>query len=400
MLSLIQQTRFMVRANLASLPRRLPISLSMVFSVTLVVCVLCGFLSMAKGFERALTGAGSPLVAVVLGGGTTQEIASDIPAEAIRTLQAMPGDIGAVRDPNGALMMSRELVTFVEARQRGDGAERTLALRGMDASGPSLRDRARLSAGRLFTPGAREIVVGARIADEFRGLGVGRTVRFGAVDWTVVGQFSANGSAFESEIWADLDAVRAAFDRQGQVQSLRLRLKSTAGLTPLQEALAAIPGAPLVAVSEADLYAAQSERTSRLIRLFGWPIALLMAIGATAGALNTMMTSVSDRTVEIATVRALGFSPLSAFVATWVEAMVLAAAGAAIGLLASWLAFNGWQASTVGANNARMAFQLSVSGDVLRAAGLLGLAVGIVGGAIPAVVAARVPLIRALRARG
>ena len=203
-----------------------------------------------------------------------------------------------------------------------------------------------------------------------------------------------------SELWADLDPVRAAFDRQGQVQSLKLRLTGPTALKRLQDTLATIAGTPLIALSEADLYAAQSGRTASLIRLFGWPLALLMAVGATAGALNTMMSSVSNRAVEIATVRALGFSRLSAFLGTWTEAMVLASAGVILGLVASWLIFNGWQASTIGANNARMAFQLAVTPGVLLTAGLLGLAIGIAGGALPAIAATRLPITAALRARG
>jgi putative ABC transport system permease protein len=388
-----RQTLVMIRTNLSSLPRRFAISASMALSVALVVCVLAGFLSMAKGFETALTGAGSPSVAVILGGGTNQETGSDIPASVIRTLDAITGDLGVARDGGGRLVSSREIVVPVDVKQR------TLALRGMDAAGRSIRDGITLSAGRLFTPGAREIVVGVRLADEF-GLGVGDIVRLGAVDWTVAGHFSTHGSAFESELWADLDAVRAAFDRQGQVQSLKLRLTGPASLRRLQDTLATITETPLVALTEADLYAAQSGRTASLIRLFGWPIALLMALGATAGALNTMMSSVTDRTVEIATVRALGFSRLSAFLGTWVEAVVLASAGVVLGLFASWLIFNGWQASTIGANNARMAFQLAVTRDVLLTAGLLGLAIGILGGALPALAATRLPLTAALRARG
>jgi putative ABC transport system permease protein len=395
----MKQTRVMIRANLCSLPRRFSISASMVLSVALVVCVLTGFLAMAKGFEAALTGAGSPMVAVVLGGGTNQEAGSDIPAAVIRTVDAMTGDIGVSRDSTGNLMSSREIVVAVDAKQQADGTTRTLALRGMDAAGLSIRDDITLASGHVFTPGAREIVVGDRLAGEF-GLNIGDIVRLGAVDWTVVDRFSAHGSAFESEIWADLDAVRSAFDRQGQVQSLRLRLTNTASLKVLQDKLATITGTPLVALSEADLYAGQSGRTASLIRLFGWPLALLMAIGATAGALNTMMSSVSDRTVEIATVRALGFSRLSAFLGTWVEAVILASAGVTLGLATSWLAFNGWQASTIGANNARMAFQLTVTPDVMLTAGLLGLAIGIFGGALPAFVATKLPLTAALRARG
>ncbi|GES51232.1 membrane protein [Rhizobium sp. NBRC 114257] len=391
-----KQAFVMIRANLFSLPRRISISVSMVFSVALVVCVLAGFLAMARGFETALQSAGSNSLAVVLGGGTNQEAGSDVPASVIRTLSAMTEDIGVTRDTNGMPIFSREIVVAVDAKSNGSEEGLTLALRGMDQSGPSIRDHIALPSGRLFTPGSREIVVGDRLARQV-GISIGGTLRLGTVDWTVVGLFSARGSAFESEIWGDLDAVRSAFDRQGQVQSLRLRLSDPTSVSRLQAKLDTIKTSPLHAVIEADLYSAQSARTASLIRLFGWPLALLMAIGATAGALNTMMNSVSDRTVEIATVRALGFSRISAFLGTWVEAIVLAALGVAFGLLASWLAFNGWQASTVGTNGTRMAFQLSVTGDVMATAGLLGLAIGILGGALPATVASRLPLTAALR---
>ncbi|MBY2906515.1 ABC transporter permease [Rhizobium leguminosarum] len=400
MSSTLKQIFLMIRVNLGSLPRRLWISLSMVLSVALVVAVLAGFLAMARGFEAALQGAGSTGIAVILGGGTNQETGSDVPAEAIRSLTAATGGIGVARNAAGGLALSREIVVAVDVTRASDGADQTLSLRGMDLAGPGLRDRATLSAGRLFSPGARDIVVGARIADEFSGFAVGDKVRLGAVDWTVVGHFTSGGSAFESEIWADLEAVQSAFDRQGQVQSLRVRLAGAGGLPVLQEHLSVFPGAPLTAVSEADLYAAQSERTASLIRLFGWPLALLMAVGATAGALNTMMSSVSDRTVEIATLRLLGFGRLPAFTATWVEAVLLSVAGVALGILASWLAFNGWQASTMGADNTKMAFQLDVSADVALTAGLLGLAIGIIGGALPALAATRLSLTSALRARG
>ncbi|MBY2917886.1 ABC transporter permease [Rhizobium leguminosarum] len=400
MSSTLKQIFLMIRVNLGSLPRRLWISLSMVLSVALVVAVLAGFLAMARGFEAALQGAGSTGIAVILGGGTNQETGSDVPAEAIRSLTAATGGIGVARNAAGGLALSREIVVAVDVTRASDGADQTLSLRGMDLAGPGLRDRATLSAGRLFSPGARDIVVGARIADEFSGFAVGDKVRLGAVDWTVVGHFTSGGSAFESEIWADLEAVQSAFDRQGQVQSLRVRLAGAGGLPVLQEHLSVFPGAPLTAVSEADLYAAQSERTASLIRLFGWPLALLMAVGATAGALNTMMSSVSDRTVEIATLRLLGFGRLPAFTATWVEAVLLSVAGVALGILASWLAFNGWQASTMGADNTKMAFQLDVSAEVALTAGLLGLAIGIIGGALPALAATRLSLTSALRARG
>ena len=400
MSSKLKQTQVMIRANLLSLPRRFAIAVSMALSVALVVCVLAGFLSMAAGFEKALKSAGSPSVAVILGGGTNQENGSDVPAGAIRTIEAMRGDIGAVRDTAGNLVSSREIVVTVEVPGDQTGVAKMLALRGMDPTGHYLRDGVTLTAGRFAKPGAREIVVGERIAAEFPALAIGRQVRLGSVNWTVVGYFSSGGSAFESEIWADLDAVRSAFDRLGEVQSVRLRLGGPGAIDKLKTTLGNISATPMVAVTEADLYAAQSSGTANLIRMFGWPVALLMALGATAGALNTMMSSVSDRAVEIATVRALGFSRLSAFIATWAEAVALAAVGVIFGLVVSWFVFNGWQASTIGANNASISFQLTINEGVLLTAGLLGLSVGIVGGALPAFYATRLPLTAALRARG
>ena len=397
----MKQIRVMIRANLVSLKRRLAIAFSMALSVALAVCVLVGFLSMASGFESVLKNSGSDTVAVVLGGGTNQEFGSDIPSEAIRALQATRADIGVDRNRTGNIILSQELVQPVIAELGENGVQRTLSLRGMSKDGAQLRDKATISEGRMFSSGAREIAVGCQLAADLPELAVGNTVRLGTVNWKIVGHYEAAGSVFESEIWSGLDAVRGAFDRQGHVQTLRMRLTDPAALLQLQTALEGLTNAtPLTAMTEADLYKGQSRRTVDLIRYFGWPIAILMAFGATAGAVNTMMSSVSDRTVEIATVRALGFSRLSAFTATWVESVLIASIGTALGLAVSWAVFNGWQASTLGANNTHMAFKLEVSQSVIQTVAIFGVTIGIIGGVLPALSATRIPLIAALRTQG
>ncbi|MFS4583131.1 ABC transporter permease [Phaeobacter sp. C3_T13_0] len=396
----IKQVKVMISANLRSLPRRLWISLSMVLSVALVVAVLTGFLAMAKGFETALAGNGSARIAVILGGGTNQETSSDIPSGVVRSLQATSADLGLTRDDTGAVLFSREIVVPVEIQSDANGTLLTLAMRGMDFTGIELRKSAAVAVGRSFTPGTREIVVGRDLAARTGVFGIGERVRLGAVDWQVVGHFEAGGGAMESEIWGGLEAVQSAFDRMGQVQILRASLAGSDGLEVLQAALPTLSQTPLTAVTEVQLLSAQSARTSTLIRMFGWPLAILMSIGATVGAINTMMTSVANRSMEIATVRTLGFSRLSAFAGTWVEAVVLSAFGALLGAVASWLVFNGWQASTVGPNNTTTAFQLEVSLNVLRDGALLGVAIGMVGGALPALSATRVKLASALRSAG
>lgn len=400
MASSFKQILIMSRAAILGLQRRLAISASMALSAALAVCVLVAFLSMAAGFEAVLKNSGSTSVAVILGGGTNQETGSDISTSALRSLLATRANIGAQVDARGSPLLSEELVQPVVLPAGTDEPLRTVSLRGMGAAGPDLRDGIHITQGRLFAGGARELAVGAQLAAEFPALAVGSTVRLGAVDWLVVGHYSAGGSIFESELWTDVDTVRAAYDRQGQIQTLRLRLTSPEGLDKLNAALkSGFTAENLSAVTEADLYAGQSSRTVDMIRLFGWPIAILMAFGATAGALNTMMSSVSARTVEIATVRALGFSRLSAFAATWVEAIILALVGTAVGVAASWLVFNGWQASTMGANDTRMTFHLVVDGHVMRTVTVFGLAIGLVGGFLPALSATRIPLIAALRAK-
>lgn len=401
MISAFRQIMIMSRAALLGLRRRMTISAAMVFSVALAVCVLVGFLSMAAGFEAVLKNTGSDSVAVVLGGGTNQETSSEISPDALRALQAMRADIGVVRNANGELLLSEEVVQPVVLPAGPDETLRTISLRGMDSAALELRDGIQIIEGRMFAGGARELAVGQQLAAEFPALSVGSTVRLGAVDWLVVGHYSAQGGVFESELWSGIDAVRSAFDRQGQIQTLRLRLTGPGALSKLNNVLqSGFSVEALAAVTEAGLYDGQSSRTVDMIRFFGWPIAILMAFGATAGALNTMMSSVSDRTVEIATVRALGFSRLSAFAATWVEAIALSVLGTVAGILVSSLVFNGWQASTMGANNTRMAFQLAVDGHVIWTAALFGLAIGLIGGFFPALSASRIPLIAALRAMG
>lgn len=398
MRSVLRQIWAMTRSSLLSLPRRMAISLSMVIAIMLVVCVLSGFLAMARGFEVTLDSAGSPRVAVILGGGTRHESQSDVPADTTRALLAMRGDIGVVRDATGAVLLSREQVVPVIYRDASDAIGQTLALRGMDPTGPNIRVGVTLSAGRFAAHGRREIAVGDQLAASFPAFKIGNQIRLGPVVWTVVGHFSAQGSAFESEIWGDLDVVGGVFDRVGEVHSLRFRLRDPAAIGRLQAAVDPLTGGPFTVLSEADLYAGQSAHTGRMIRLFGWPIALLMALGATAGALNTMMSSLSERTVEIATVRALGFSRTAAFFATWVEAVLLSALGVGLGLGVSWVALNGWQASTLGAHDTRMAFRLVVDAGGMATAGLLGLSIGALGGAFPALAAARMEIVAGLRA--
>jgi putative ABC transport system permease protein len=388
-----RQTWAVIRSNLNSLPRRIWLSSSMVAAIALVVFVLIGFLAMARGLEQSLTATGADDVAIVLGGGAKQELGSEIESGVVANLMAQA-------ETTGITAISREMVMPVDAARADTGAMQTVSLRGMDTQGATLRPAAAVTEGRLFQSGTYELVVGDYVAATYAGFGIGDTVEIGRSTWTVVGHFSAEGTVFGSEIWAPLDAVQTDFGQGQIVQSLRVGLTTPAAMRSLQPALAAISGAELLGQTEADFYSAQSGRTARLIRFFAWPLALMLAIGAGAGALNTMLGSVAARTTEIATLRALGFSRRSTFWGTWVEAIVLSLIGAALGAALGWLIFDGFSAATMGANQNQFAFSLEVSRDVMRPAVVLALMIGLFGGLIPAWTGSRIKLVTALRQRG
>jgi putative ABC transport system permease protein len=261
----------------------------------------------------------------------------------------------------------------------------------------AVRKGIHIIAGRMFSPGSNEIVVGKALLSEFDGLQLGQTVTFGTGRWKVVGVFEAEGSVFESEIWADLPVVQSFFKRDNVFQTVRVRLVSPAALGELQRYLNSDPRLKqLEAKSEAAYYAEQASGTSNLIQKLGWPLAIAMAFGALAGALNTMYSSVAARTTEIATLRAIGFGGLPAFVSTLVESAVLAALGGGLGVAAAFLIFNGLSASTLGASFTQVVFTFEVT-PALAAQGVsLALIVGLIGGIFPSVRAARMPILAGL----
>lgn len=396
MSKIVTQCIALSMANLKSLPRRLWISLSMVFSVAMIVVVLLGFLAMANGFQKSLQQAGSPDVAIALGTGASTELGSQIEASQIDFLTAFSG---IALDANDQPVVSEELVLPVDAIEKSSGLSSTLSLRGVGQHGLTVRPAITLREGRDFTPGAAELIVGQRLAVDYQGLTLGSKVTLGSVEWTVVGIFTAGGSVFESEMFADNVTVRTLFNRPGLTQSLRIKMTDPAQIAPLAEYAQNTPQITLPIRSEEEFFAGMAERTTKLILLLGWPLAIVMALGAGIGAMTTMYSSVADRVREIATVRTLGFSRRAAFVATWVEAMFLSMLGCILGVAFSYLVMDGWAASTTGADQTQIGFQLSISWPLVVQACSLALAIGAIGGGLPALNATRVPLRVAMSGR-
>lgn len=396
MTSLLKQSLALSMSNLKSLPRRAWISASTAFSVAMVVTVLLGFLAMSNGFRTTLALAGSQDVAIALAEGAGTEFASQIDPAQLHQLEGAPG---IARDPDGKPIISPELVVPVDGNEKGSGLSAAISLRGVGPMGIDTRPSLKIVDGRDFAIGATEVIVGRRLSHDFQGLEVGGELRFGTSTWKVVGIFDAGGSATESEMIADIGTVQAVFNRPNSIQSVRMKLTSPSAMSPLQSFAKDNALIDLNARSEREFLAGLAERTSNLILYFGWPLAMTMAVGAVIGTMTTMYSSVSDRKTEIATVRAIGFSRTAAFIGTWTEAMFLTVFGSLAGICFSFLVLNGWSASTVGADQTRIGFQLSLSVRAAVQAFSLALVIGAVGGGFPALSATRVPLRLALAGR-
>jgi putative ABC transport system permease protein len=381
--------------NLKSMPQRLWLSVSTIVAVALVVVVLLAFLAMANGFQRTLAGSGADDIAIWLRGGSQAEINSTVTREQVRLIEEGPG---IARGPDGKPLVSPELYLVVDGIKRSSQTKANLPLRGIGEQGMTLRKGVQISAGRMFNRGSNEIVVGKALVQEFAGFDLGRTVTFGTSRWTIVGLFEAGGSVFESEIWADLPVVQSLFNRLNFVQTVRARLDRPESLAALKSYNDNDPRLKLEVRSEAAYFAEQASQTSDLIQKLGWPLAIAMAFGALAGALNTMYSSVAARAVEIATLRAIGFGGFPAFVGTMIESLVLSIIGGLIGAAATWLIFDGFTASTLGGNFTQVVFDFKLSPALILQGVLLALVVGLIGGLFPAIRAARMPIVAGLYA--
>jgi putative ABC transport system permease protein len=387
---MLKQTISVTTLNLQSIPQRLGLSLATVFSIALVVAVLMGFLAMANGFRATVSGSGSDEIAVILRAGSQAELNSGLSREDVRLIEVATG---VATDADGDPIVSGELYVIVDGLKRSSQTEANLPLRGVGPQAPALREGFTIIEGRMFEPGAAELVVGASVQREFSGFDMGDTIRLGTNTWTVVGVFSTGGSLFDSEIWTDLGVLQNLYQRGNSVQSIRARLTSVEAIADLRSYVENEPRLNVDITSEREYFASSSGGTSNLIMFLGWPLAIAMAIGALAGAWNTMYSSVDTRTREIATLRAIGFSGGAAFVGTMVESMALAAIGGVIGAVASYFLFNGVSASTLGGGFTQIVFSFSVTPAAMGNGIILALIVGFIGGFIPALRAARVPLL-------
>ncbi len=390
----LAQINAVTSMNLRSMPQRLWTSLSTVVAVALVTGVLLAFLAMSNGFRTTVRGTGSPDVAIFMRKGGGGELNSIITREQVLLIEEAKGIATAA---DGKPLMSAEMYAVVDGIKRSSGTKANLPLRGVGPNAVGVRRGIRIAAGRMFRTGTPELVVGRAVSKQFKGFELGRTVRLASQNWTVVGEFDAGGSVFESEIWADIALLQGLYQRGSTVQTVRARMENTNALKGLIDYSEADPRLKLDVRAESDFYATQSRGISDLILYMGWPLAIAMSFGALAGALNTMYASVDARMREIATMRAIGFGGLPAFVGTMTESLLLSAVGGVIGALATFVLFDGISAATLGSNFTQVVFSLKLTPELVLQGVILALVIGFAGGVFPAWRAARVPLLAAFR---
>jgi putative ABC transport system permease protein len=377
-----------------SIGQRLGSSVVAVIGIAGVVIVFVAVLSIAEGFRQAMRGTGDPRTVIVLRSGSDTEMTSGLSGESARLISEAPG---LERGPGGT-HASPELFVIVGHPFKRTGTDANVPLRGLSEVALRVRPQFKITEGRMFRSGTNEIVVGRAASQQFAGLSVGSTVRWGEGAWQVVGIFDAGGSVAESEIWCDDRVLQAAYRRGNSYQSVYARLESVDSLQTFKDALTTDPRLNVTAIREPDYYAQQSQVLQTVIRTVGFAIAGLMGLGAIFGAVNTMYSAVANRTREIATLRALGFGSGPVVISVLAEATILSIIGGLVGGALAWAAFDGYQTATMNWQSfSQVAFAFAVTPSLLVRALLYALVMGLLGGLAPAIRAARLPVVTALR---
>jgi len=359
-----------------------------------VVAVFVGVLSIAEGFKAAMSVQGPDDVAIVLRSSADNEMTSGLSREEARLIADAPG---VARNADGPLA-SAELFVMINLPKRSTGSDANIPLRGVEKAAVPVRGDIKIVQGRMFQQGRTEVIVGAGAARAFSGMEVGQQIRVGQNNWDVVGVFTGGNGAAESEIWTDAAVLQSAYKRGDSFQSVLVKLTSPAAFSDFKDALTTNPQLKVKAMRQGEYLIDQSTMLTSFIKNIGVFIAALMALGALFGALNTMYSAVAARTREIATLRALGFGASPVIFSVLIESLTLALLAGALGALAAYLAFNGFEASTVNWQTfSQVVFAFKVTPRLLMNAIIWALALGLLGGLFPAIRAARLPIATALR---
>ncbi len=390
---MLKQILSITLLGLRSIPKRLGASLVIVVGLAGVVAVFTALLAMAAGFQSTLESAGRPDVALVLRGGSQAELNSGITREQGTIIKQAAG---VAKGPDGQPLASGEVVVIAELMKPGEKSGSNITVRGVEPAAFALRPQLRIVEGRTFGQGLRELIVGQAVARQFEGARLGQMVRMRGSDWTVVGVF-ASGDAYESELWADVDVAQSTFNRQG-FSSVRLKLAERGDLQSVKDALSADPRVNVDVETEQQYFSGQTRQFRNTIGALAGVVTAIMALGAMFAALNTMYAAVGTRAREIATLRAIGFRGLPVVISVMLESLILALVGGILGALAAYVLFTNLAVSTLGANFTQVVFRFAVTPALVVDGLVIAVVIGMIGGFLPALRAARQPVTTALRA--
>ena len=388
-----RQTWSVAQVGILTIPQRLGSSLVIVIGIAGVVGVLVAILAMAEGFQAMLKETGSDDSAMTMRAGAQTELNSVLDHDAIALIGQMPQ---VQRDNADVPIASPEIVVVAALPKKTTGLDANVEIRGIGEHAWQLHPKLKMTAGRKFNPGLRELIVGKGARAQFAGLDVGSTIKLGGQVWTVVGAFES-GDAYDSELWGDFGVVGPAYHRGSSATSVTVRLTDASAFDAFKAELANDQRLKVDAKTTRAYFSDQSSRLSTAIRWLGFTVGTIMALGAVFGALNSMYAAVSTRTREIATLRALGFRGLPVIVSVLIETMLLAIAGGALGAAIAWLLFDNYTASTLGDNFSQIVFSFRVSPTLLWTGLKWALTIGFIGGLFPAVRAARMRVTDGLR---
>jgi putative ABC transport system permease protein len=379
--------------NIRNLRLRKGLTLMTALGIALTVTTAIFLMALLAGLKRAFVSSGNPLNVLVLRKGSEAELSGGFDAALYPTLTSLPG---VAKDSKGQPMASGEWVVVIVLPRKDGTGEVNVTVRGMMPDGLELRPSAKLIDGRWFQPGQREVVVSKSIRDRFSHANIGDYMEFGKGKWQVVGVFDAGGSAYESEVWGDVNQMATDFDRQGGFSSAYLRATDPVAADALKNRVSDDQRLKLEGVLETDYYAKQTS-SGAPIKVIGIVVGVIMAIGSSFAAMNTMYAAVAYRGREIATLRVIGFTRPAILTSFVLESLLLALLGAAAGILLM-LPFNGMQTGTSNAVTfSEVVFSLQITWGVAMAAVAFALIMGLVGGFAPAWHAARQNILSALR---
>jgi putative ABC transport system permease protein len=380
--------------NLRTVPRRLGSSAVAIVGIAGVVVVLVAVLSIAEGFSAAMRGSGSTDTALIMRSGADSEMTSGLGGSEVDIVKQAPG----IKRNGQEVAASAELYVILDQPKKSTGTGANVPLRGIEPTAMKVRDTAKIIEGRMLQFGTNEVVVGRAASGQFSGLDVGSVIHSGQNVWKVVGIFDTGGSVAETEVWCDAKVLQGAYRRGNSYQSVLAKLDSSAAYDEFKDWVTANPQLNVQVKRESEYYETQSRSLTTLIRTIGFAIAGLMGIGAVFGAILTMYTAVATRAREIATLRALGFNTFAVLVSVLVESMALALLGGLIGGLAAYVGFNGYQTSTINFQTfSQVAFAFRVTPSLLALGLIYAMVMGLIGGLLPAIRAARLPIASALR---